>query len=127
MGAALFVLLIAAVAAVVVAYFVFGAGVVKSGKAGVVDPGGEPRQDSRLRYVVPTGQDPAVLISALGQAGFTAAEDMSATSGDRTIAVAEPADRERVREVLANSPETAIDTPVTQEPREVRFVDEQRG
>ena len=127
MGAALFVLLIAAVAAVVVAYFVFGAGAVKSGKAGVVDPGGEELHQSHLRYVVPTGQDPAVLISALNRAGFTAAEDMSATAADRTIAVAEPADRERVREVLANSPESAIDTPVTQEPRVVRFVDEHRG
>lgn len=85
------------------------------------------RTPGSLRYRVPAGQDPAVVLAALGNAGYDAAPDSTTgvgpelliRSGDGT----EP-DREEVRRVLSSvrtlNPEgdQATDLP------EVRFTDE---
>lgn len=52
-----------------------------------------------LAYVVPDGQDPAVLIGALGGAGFVSRAEME--GGEEELLVAcEDTDRDRVRHIL---------------------------
>jgi hypothetical protein len=123
MGGALFILLIAVVALIVGAYVLFGTGLFKSSQAGAVGPAAEEDGRSQLRYLVPPGQDPAVLLAALGNAGVQASEDIQFSPKGPTIVVAEPADRERVRAVLAETPQTSMDDPAVRHD-EVRFMDE---
>jgi hypothetical protein len=57
----------------------------------------ESARTPTLEYVVPTGQDPAVVLTALRQAGFVAATD-STTSGQRVlIECPEGVERQRAR------------------------------
>jgi hypothetical protein len=123
MGGALFILLIAVVALIVGAYVLFGTGLFKSSQAGVQKPAAQQEGRSQLRYLVPPGQDPAVLVAALSQAGIQASEDVHFTPQGPTIVVAEPADREQVRRVLAQTPHTSMDDPARRGD-EVRFLDE---
>jgi predicted membrane-bound mannosyltransferase len=124
MGGALFILLISVVALIVGAYVVMGTGLFKSSQAGTVEPSAAQGDRRQLRYLVPPGQDPAVLLAALRKAGIVAAEDSRQTPEGPTIVVAEPADREQVRTVLAQTPQTSMDDPAARRGEEVRFLDE---
>ncbi|HEX6517289.1 MAG TPA: hypothetical protein VF049_17120 [Nocardioidaceae bacterium] len=107
---------------VVLAVVFFGILTVKTGRAGgeAVDPRSE-----QLRYPVPDGQDPAVLLSALGQAGYKAAADT--VEGKPYVVVECPAGRERerahVRQAIRDAGSTSMEGPAF-EPREVTFDDE---
>lgn len=76
----------------------------------------EARTEARLRsptthtisYVVPRGQDPAILMAALAGAGFTTVVDNSAPAERILVACAET-DRDRVREVLEHVDRTGFD------------------
>jgi hypothetical protein len=81
--------------------------------------------DQTLRYVVREGQDPAVVISAVMERGFTARVDSEGGTGERVVIVACPngeSDREQVREAIAEAGTSMDDPALTAHP--VRFVDE---
>jgi len=71
-----------------------------------------PPVPGQLAYVVPEGQDPAVLVAELSKAGF--ASQISESAGQRRVLVSSDdqrmPDRGKVREVIARTG-TVIDTP----------------
>jgi hypothetical protein len=94
-------------------------------RTAVADDLAEPRT-STLDYVVPPGQDPVVLLTALSAEGYTATADPRQTD---LVHISCPAgadrDRARVRATIQSVHSTAIDTGVPMDPGHVRFVDEQ--
>lgn len=56
-----------------------------------------------LRYSVPVGQDPAVLVGALSKAGYKAVADLEQGTETLLVEVLEPGDRARVRAVLEHA------------------------
>jgi hypothetical protein len=78
-----------------------------------------------LDYVVPPGQDPVVLLTALSAEGYAATADPRRAD---LLHISTPAgpdrDRAHVRATIASAHDTALDTPVTMDPGEVRFTDE---
>ena len=80
---------------------------------------------SSLDYLVPPGQDPVVVLTALSAEGYDASTDPDAPN---LVHVACPAgpdrDRARVRAVIHAAGSTAVDAGVPFEPGEVRFTDE---
>lgn len=82
-------------------------------------------QTPTLEYVVPTGQDPSVILSALGRGGFTATSE--STHPHQRILIACPAGVERQREEVRSVIESAsVTTPEDGVPMrvDVRFSDE---
>ena len=79
-----------------------------------------------LEYVVPPGQDPALVLEALETAGYPVAPDPAA--GSRLIHIecrfGRDHERARVREVIESSAVATIDDGTTPIPQLVRFVDE---
>ncbi|HET6168095.1 MAG TPA: hypothetical protein VFE07_14785 [Marmoricola sp.] len=78
-----------------------------------------------LEYVVPTGQDPTVILAALERAGFTATSDPHHANQRVLIACPEGLDRQRahVRSVIESASVTAPQDGVPIE-ADVQFVDE---
>jgi len=78
-----------------------------------------------LDYVVPPGQDPAVVLNALATEGYAV---RAAPARTRLLHVSCPAgpdrDRAHVRATIASVHHTAIDAGAPMEPGEVRFTDE---
>ena len=78
-----------------------------------------------LDYVVPAGQDPVVLLTALSSAGYPAVTDPEDSD---LMHIACPSgrdrDREHVRATIARVHTTALDAGVPMEPADVRFVGE---
>lgn len=76
----------------------------------------EAETEARLRspethtvaYVVPEGQDPAVLVAALARAGFTAVVDTSGRA-ERVLVACDEDQRARVRDVLEHVHRTDYD------------------
>jgi len=72
----------------------------------------DPRVET-LRYLVPDGQDPTVLISALEPEGYTA--DLEVAGAGRYLVVACPAGRDRerarVRHILAEHAMASLEGP----------------
>jgi hypothetical protein len=88
-------------------------------KAAVEDPDIET-----LRYAVPAGQDPAVLMTALTQAGHQATSEMSPTGHDLLIACP-VGKRDEIRSVIGNADTTSIEGPGPRiETGPIRFADE---
>lgn len=77
-----------------------------------------------LRYQVPAGQDPVVVMSELASHGYANRLDEHGGAGERIVLVdcPEPSDRERVRELIAATG-TSVDDPAPLRNR-VRFLDE---
>jgi hypothetical protein len=68
-----------------------------------------------LRYSVPVGQDPAVLVAALSKAGFKAVADLEQGTETLLVEVLEPGDRARVRAALEQASRSGFEgarTPV---------------
>lgn len=84
-----------------------------------------PDDVASLEYLVPAGQDPVVVLTALSQAGYTATADHTQRQLLR-IACPSGTDEERahVREVIGSVHTTALDTGMPMNPGPVRFVDE---
>ncbi len=78
-----------------------------------------------VRYRVPDGQDPLVLMSALERAGFTTALDEVAA--EKILAIACPhgrdQDRDRIRSVLEDADRSSLEGPQVRTGR-VAFEDE---
>jgi hypothetical protein len=64
-----------------------------------------------LTYLVPTGQDPAELIAALHQAGFTAVAELRHGYEVLEVACHDEHDRDRVREILEHAHRSGFDSP----------------
>ena len=96
----------------------------REGVADQADTLERPGTDT-LRYTLPPGQDPALVVSALQRDGFTA---LSPTTGGRPHVVIEcPQGRERAREPARHALESASTTGFEGEPLDanpVRFDDE---
>jgi len=79
-----------------------------------------------LEYVVPPGQDPALVLEALESAGYQTAPDPAA--GSRLIHIecrfGRDHERARVREVIESSAVATLDDGTTEGPPRVLFVDE---
>ncbi len=117
--------ILAVLAIAVIAYI---AVIVLGARASAAADGGEPADAPHtevLRYDVPDGQDPVVVVSALRKAGYDPATDL--VEGSTTVVVPCPsgADRERarVREVIAGASETTLEGPEF-DPGRVTFEDE---
>jgi hypothetical protein len=80
---------------------------------------------STLDYVVPPGQDPVVLLTALSAEGYTAVTDPRQND---LLHIACPSgpdrDRAHVRGTIAAVHTTAVDAGAPMEPGDVRFLDE---
>lgn len=100
----------------------FGYTSAKAGKEG--EAGVDPRVE-HLSYPVPDGQDPAVLMAALTEAGYDAASEV--VEGKPHVVVACPAGRDRerahVRQVIRDTGTTGM-TGTPFEPEQVVFQDE---
>jgi hypothetical protein len=80
-----------------------------------------------LTYLVPPGQDPAVLVAALEQRGFDAAADVVGGPQRLLVGAREGRpDREEVRSVIEGASWTTIDHAKRVDREPVRFVDETR-
>jgi hypothetical protein len=83
-----------------------------------------------LRYEVPPGQDPAVLVTALTQDGYDVSADADPGASAPVVIIGRPGgqapDREAVRASLSLLNETNVDPPASArvERRRVRFLDE---
>ena len=83
-----------------------------------------------LRYAVPEGQDPAVVIAALERAGYTAVRGPAPSmDDDGDVLIDSPhgtPDREKVREVIAGVDTMNLGSahPAPQGERTPRFIDE---
>ena len=64
-----------------------------------------------LTYLIPTGQDPAELVAALHQAGFTAVADLQHGYEVLEVVYHDERDRARVREVLTHAHRSGFDSP----------------
>ena len=87
----------------------------------------EEHEVEALRYRVPTGQDPAAVVAALSQEGYTAVRDSHADAADIMVVCPAGVDRERahVRAVIQHA--AGIDLEGHDMPdHEVRFVDEEQ-
>ncbi len=74
-----------------------------------------------VSWVVPDGDDPALVRSRLAHAGFTSVLDHS---GDQRLVVhCGPADRERVREIIAHTEHATFDGRGLR-PNQLRFDDD---
>ena len=105
--------------------FRFGLSLFQTGKP--EEPGADP--EGALRYPIPTGQDPAVVMTALRRAGFTAEPRLHKNDDAIVImrADGQPPDREEVRSVLVGARNTDVDGSLNVPQEAVTFADESRG
>ncbi|HET9501566.1 MAG TPA: hypothetical protein VFO98_15035 [Marmoricola sp.] len=111
----------------VIGFFVFMIGVLtKSSAAGHINPDEAAESAYHVSYLVPEGQDPAVVRAALKEAGYDSAAQVHPEGEILTIVLHDGtgADKERVREVLANERATFFGGPQVVHTTPVRFVDE---
>lgn len=64
-----------------------------------------------LRYVVPNGQDPGVLVGALAQAGFTAAAELEQGREVLLVECRHEEDRAKVRDIIEHVTRAGFDGP----------------
>lgn len=62
-----------------------------------------------LAYAVPDGQDPAVLVSALSQAGFKSAAELERGSEVLLVECPHPEDRAKVRSIIEHVHRTSFE------------------
>jgi hypothetical protein len=126
-GAGLAWLVLLIIAAVALWLLFGGLAAVGSGRTGRKGGAARPDPDHELRYLVPEGQDPATVLTALHQHGYDAV--LEEPDGRRIIDVTCPEDkirdREQVREVIAEAGTTLEPADRTGLPHPVRFLDEQ--
>jgi hypothetical protein len=126
---ALFIAVLVILVILVIGFFVFMVGALtKSTAAGHMDPEEAAETAHHVTYLVPQGQDPAVVRSALYEAGYDTAAKVEPEGELLTIVLHDgtPADRERVREVLAGARATNFGGPPVVDTTPVRFQDESR-
>ena len=118
---------LAVIVVVLIVIFAGGAGLraMRQRQVALRDEAVSGQVDS-LRYVVPVGQDPAAVMSALKLEGFEVVRDDAAThSQDLLILCPAGVDRERARVRAVIAHEAAVDMEGHPMPEhEVRFADE---
>jgi len=85
------------------------------------------RSDSvtTVRYRVPHGQDPAVVMANLRHEGFEPVGDSTATEQDILVPFSSDADRDRIRQAIAAAPTSLEGGPhPAGDASEIRFIDE---
>lgn len=129
MGGPLAYGLLILVVVVVVAVFLYGGLLSKSASAGEVDPEAPVEAGRHVRYEVPLGQDPAVVMEALVEAGYDVAPDTDTPRNVVTIRLPDTTarERERVREIVAEARATNLGGPPVVDTTPVRFLDEDPG
>jgi hypothetical protein len=103
----------------VIGLLVLGAVVVWAFRRMTID---EASTESRLRapqshalaYTVPVGQDPAVLVSALKRAGFTAIGEMQGGTERLLVDCPNPDDRAQVRDIIEHERHTHFENDGTE-------------
>lgn len=124
---ALFVAVLVILVILAIGFFVLMTGALtKSSAAGHVNPDEAAESQFHVSYVVPTGQDPAVVRAALAEAGYDSAAQVDPEGEVLTIVLHDgsAAEKERVREVLAGERATNFGGPPVVDTTPVRFVDE---
>jgi hypothetical protein len=115
----------AVVALLVVAVVAYIGFVVLGARASAAAAQEEPPPVAALRYAVPDGQDPVVVVSALRQAGYEPDTDL--VEGSTVVVVPCPSgverERDKVRDVIAGASETTLEGPEF-DPGRVTFQDE---
>lgn len=108
---------------VVAVVVVVSATMGKSGEAGESDPSAALRKEPHVLYRVPDGQDPAVVLAHLREAGWTALPDRVGFEQLVVIGLREDTAeaREEVRRVIAGARATNIEGPPAVDPTPVRF------
>lgn len=112
---------------VVVGALVFVAKTMKrSASSGTVDPYTELEQGPHVRYRVPDGQDPVVVLSRLREAGYTAVPDQGSYEQSVVIGLLEDTAqaRDTLRRLVAEARATNVEGPPALDPTPVRFVGE---
>jgi hypothetical protein len=113
------------VALLVIAAVAYIAFVVLGARASAAADEGQTPPVEALRYDVPDGQDPVVVLSALRKAGYDPDTDL--VEGRAVVVVPCPSgseqERAKVRNVIADASETTLDGPEF-EPGQVTFQDE---
>lgn len=116
---------------VIAAVIVYSGGFFKSTAAGDVDPEGTVDAGRHVRYEVPNGQDPAVVMAALMESGYDCAPDTDTPTPRPVVTIAlrdtTTEERERVRALLAETRATNLGGPPAVDTTPVRFLDEGRG
>jgi hypothetical protein len=123
----LFVAVLVILVLLVIGFLVFMVGgLTKSTAARHMDPSEAAESAHHVSYLVPQGQDPAVVRAALYEAGYDTAAQVEPEGELLTIVLHDgtPADRERVREVLASERATNFGGPPVVDTTPVRFQDE---
>lgn len=121
MGSPLAILVLVLIVLLIGALVLWGTGTFKSAEAGEVEP--EDVEAGRaLRYDVPRGQDPAVVLVALEHAGVEAWPDPHRPGRAIVIPCEGHRDvRDRARAAIEGARSTSLDGPPTLDPRPVRF------
>lgn len=126
-GAGLAIIPVLIIAAIALWLLFGGLAVLGSRDVGRTGEVVRPDVDHELRYLVPEGQDPVTVLTALHQHGYRAV--LEEPDGRRIIDVTCPEDkihdREQVREVIAEAGTTLEPKDRTGLPHPVRFLDEQ--
>ncbi|HET8559912.1 MAG TPA: hypothetical protein VFL69_05295 [Marmoricola sp.] len=130
MAAGLIVIVALVVAAIIIVVVTLLSGGRFLGRQGRVQEEAKTSSVDMLRYRVPEGQDPAVVLAALQKEGFEAIPDLqgSGSTQDVLIPCEGGVDRHRahVRSVIQSTDRINIEGDRTQIPR-VRFADEVPG
>jgi len=80
---------------------------------------------STVRYVVPQGQDPAVVMANLRHEGFEPVGDSTATEQEILVPCSSDVDRDRIRHAIAAAPTSLEGGPhPAGDDSEIRFTDE---
>lgn len=100
----------------------------KSAAAGHVDPAQAAETEHNLHYVVPHGQDPAVVRAYLHEAGYDSASQALPDADVLTIVLHDgsSAEVERVRQLLTETQDTALTDPAHIGPPPIRFLEDAR-
>lgn len=108
----------------IVGFIVVTRATVKVSKT--ADSADDPKVES-LYYVVPTGQDPTVLVNAMRQAGYESSADTKEGAIHLVVNTPSGRDRERpkVRQLIASASQTSLEGP-SFDPGRIVFTDEQR-
>ena len=101
-------------------------GLTKRSAAGHVNPDVAAREEHHVDYLVPQGQDPAVVRASLKEAGYDTAARTEPAGESLAIVLHDGthADKEHVREVLASERSTDFGGPPVVDTAPVRFLDE---
>jgi hypothetical protein len=115
----LVILFIAVIGAVVV----LSTTMKRTASAGAVDPHAEVLKGPHVRYRVPTGQDPVVVLARVREAGYTAVPGPEDRGGEVVVALAEdvPQARDALRRVIAGARATNVEGPPALDPAPVHF------